>query len=197
MKDGIRTFVALELDRDILDYLDQLIHHWKQQTPSGVRWVKTEHLHLTLKFMGETPIQQIELIRLVLADLCSEYEAFPLALNGIGAFPSWQRVRTIWIGLKPSENLQVYYQDLDTRLASLNIPSDGKKFSPHLTIGRVSDYADPAIIKNVTHEMQSFKVQKCHEWQAQRVVHYKSTLQPGGPIYTPLSKHQLKTAGKV
>jgi 2'-5' RNA ligase len=69
---------------------------------SGVKatWTKLHNIHLTMKFLGDTP-------ETLLPDVCravikgaAKVEPFELRFVGAGAFPTMQRPQTLWIGVK-------------------------------------------------------------------------------------------------
>ena len=59
--DAIRAFIAIELPSAILGEVDKVEARLKPQVPPDtVRWVKADSIHLTLKFLGQVPSDQLE-----------------------------------------------------------------------------------------------------------------------------------------
>jgi len=57
----LRTFIAIVLDEELLDHLVRLQDHLREQVaPRSVRWVRPGGIHLTLKFLGDTPQEQVQ-----------------------------------------------------------------------------------------------------------------------------------------
>jgi 2'-5' RNA ligase len=57
--DRPRLFVAVELDGHVRQALDRLQHDLQRHRLAGLRWVRPEGIHLTLKFLGETPRDRV------------------------------------------------------------------------------------------------------------------------------------------
>jgi 2'-5' RNA ligase len=197
MEEKSRTFIAVEIGEEILRSINDYSVDLQRKNPSGFRWVKADNLHLTLKFIGDTRSDQIVAVKQILNNLCNTREPFQLEINGTGAFPSWSHPRTIWIGLKLSDELKSFYRNLDSALAAIGIPTEGERFSPHLTLCRVTDHAAPQVVQNLCKDIQETPLTFLYSWQVERVVYLKSKLQPGGPIYSLISEHLFKKSEKV
>src|SRR5450759_970790 len=103
--DAIRTFIAIELPQAILDQLSEIQARLKSALPgSAVRWVKPDGVHLTLKFLGQIPDDQIELIASSLKAGVAGHQPFTVEVSGAGCFPTVQRPRVIWIGVHEDQN---------------------------------------------------------------------------------------------
>lgn len=192
MEEKIRAFVAIELDPKLKAIIVSQENGIKPKGPPGLRWVKPDHLHLTLKFLGDiTPAQVIQLSR-VINEVVVEYHPFSLQIDGTGAFPNWRNPRTLWIGIKKCNSLNLLFKQLDAKIANLGFSTEGKPFSPHLTLCRVSDYVDTHKVHDLQKDFETIRVSSMPEWNVDEVVLFKSQLQSGGPIYTPISKHPLK-----
>ena len=68
----MRTFIAIELSKEIKDALGELESQLKS-SGADVKWVKPENIHITLKFLGEIEPGKAEEIKPVLVDICREY----------------------------------------------------------------------------------------------------------------------------
>ena len=67
----IRTFIAIELDDATQDALDELVTQLKRQPGSNaVRWVATDNIHLTLKFLGDVVASTVPDLQRAVADAC-------------------------------------------------------------------------------------------------------------------------------
>ena len=104
--DAIRAFVAIELPPFVLDELAQIEARFRPQVPDGcVRWVKPDSIHLTLKFLGQVPSDQIELITASLRTAVASHHAFTLNIAGAGCFPNLSRPRVVWVGVQEEGDL--------------------------------------------------------------------------------------------
>lgn len=180
MPELLRTFIALEisLPPSLQEILQQL-----REMGSALKVVNSESVHVTLKFLGETPIETLPEIGKVMESVAGGQEAFDLELIGLGAFPHWGRPRVAWAGITPKEPLQHIAKRLETDLEPLGFPREGRAYNPHLTLARIKA-KPPRELKQLaeTHESTSFGKQT-----VDRVILYQSVLEKSGPIYTPLA----------
>lgn len=175
----IRAFIAVELPPPIKQELDRVSKVFAAQLPPrAVRWVQPEKMHLTLRFLGDTAVNQLPDLSRALDQLAAEHPSFPLQLNQPGCFPNPKRPRVIWVGVTGEKAaLLALKQGLDQRLEPLGWAAEGKPFSAHLTIGRVGNGRLPATMSwDVTVSPVSFTVDSIHIIESQ--------LTPKGPIYT-------------
>jgi RNA 2',3'-cyclic 3'-phosphodiesterase len=192
MEDKLRSFIAIELDPVIKTFIHTFESDLKPNSPSGLRWVKTDQLHLTLKFLGDISLSQAQEVSQAISCVADDYPPFALNVGGTGAFPNWRNPRILWIGLNKCDELTNLFQQLDAALLKLGFTPEGKPFSPHLTLCRVSDFVDPRMLQPLQKAFDAFPVSSLSPWQVSEVVLFKSVLQPGGPIYSPISRHTLK-----
>ncbi len=197
METKLRTFIAIEIHPQFRNALKSFIVSLQQRFGRGFKWVRPENLHLTLRFIGDSTPDNIRRIGEVLAEISHAQESFILVNDGTGAFPNWKNARTFWIGFHQSPTLQALYRQMNDRLAVLGLPSERNIFLPHLTICRIADYCDPLASQQLSSELQSKPFAGIYESTISRLVFFKSILQPGGPIYTPLSYHPFFQSSKV
>lgn len=197
MEEKLRTFIAIELGQRQIQSLATYTQTLQAKFPSGFRWVKPGHLHLTLKFFAEVTRKQVEIVSDVLMQVCLNVESFSMRIEGCGAFPNWRNPRTIWAGLTPVQEVLTLHHQVDIALTQAGFQSEGRSFSPHLTLCRVSDFADQQCIRDLEKAMQQSPIPPTGGWEVKEVVFFKSRLQPGGPIYTPLAKFEFNLKSKV
>ena len=130
----MRLFVALDLDEKIRQTIEQFVAEVRSLAP-GVRWVSTESLHITLKFIGEYPDAKVKDIEASL-DSVSVNSAFRISFSGCGFFPTAKSARVFWIGIAAEPNLQPLAASIDKALLPLGVPQEKRAFSPHLTLAR-------------------------------------------------------------
>ena len=140
----IRAFIAVDLPDDARDTLGQVGAALAGRTPRGaVKWVRPELMHLTLRFLGDTPVDRLPAIVAALDATAAAHAPFTLHLTDVGCFPSPRQPRVVWVGLGGDEKaLPALKATLDTALVPLGWPPDDKPFRAHLTLGRVREGAD-------------------------------------------------------
>lgn len=104
----------------------------------GIKWVPEDHLHLTLKFLGEVENVQIPEICDVAADVIENFEPFGLDFTGAGFLPDEARARVLTVKIQdPSGSLTAIARGLEDRFADLGFKREARDYVPHLTLGRV------------------------------------------------------------
>jgi 2'-5' RNA ligase len=189
MNGTIRCFIAIEIPAEIQTALTRTITQAQVNRASGFRPVRTESIHLTLKFLGDVEQEKLTGITAGLHELCTKVEPFSLQVRGLGAFPTWDRPRTIWAGLEYPSVLPGLFQLVDELTTRAGFPGEGRKFSPHLTLARISEQADPLILRQKIQTLRSLSEISFGEVHATHLTFFKSILQPGGSVYQPLSIH--------
>ena len=135
----IRTFIALELPPGLKQVLADLQQDMRSRTDC-VRWVKPEHIHLTLKFLGPTEESLVEPIGTMLSNLAKDAAPFRTNVAGLGAFPNPRNPKVIWVGMPGEQrDLLQFQQQLEDALALVGFAKDKRSFAPHLTLGRVKE----------------------------------------------------------
>jgi len=140
-----RTFIAVQIPASVREVLDELTGLMAPAWPPGaVRWGKTDNLHLTLRFLGDTSEETIPRLVDGLEAIVADEPAFEVMLDTIGTFPGRGRPRVIWVGLADPDGRLTPLQKQVARLArSLGWEREQQQFKPHLTLGRVRPGATP------------------------------------------------------
>lgn len=189
----MRTFIAIELPKDIKDTLARLQEQLKI-SGADVKWVKPDNIHLTLKFLGEIDEQKLNKIMAILDDVTKDRSHFYLSLSSIGAFPKINYPRVIWIRIdKGEEQVKELAKVLEERIEKVGIPREDRPFSSHITVGRVrSNLHREQLVGDLVY-LQNNPAGGDLGFGVARITLFKSTLTPQGPIYEVLKEASLKT----
>ena len=179
MPDTLRLFVALELPAPILAALEDVQRTLRDQMPArAVRWVRGEGIHLTLKFLGETPASQRDGIAAALETACAGQRPLALRAAGLGCFPTTARPRVVWVGLAGDlDRLADLQGAVEAALEPLGFPAEGRPFNPHLTLGRLKD-ASSAEIKAVGGVVEAAPPETIAAWTADAVCLMRASCVP-------------------
>lgn len=188
-----RLFIAVELNMEVRQAIGRVQAELKRQAPpKAVRWTNPDAIHLTLKFLGDTPAQKAPAIVQGLSAAAAGFEPFPMRVAGFGCFPNPHRPRVLWVGVpeipRPLAGVQ---RAVDLHMARLDYARESRAFSPHLTLGRVNDRLAAADIQALSAVLSRTQVGELGIVQVQEVVLFKSDLRPDGAIYTALARAQL------
>jgi 2'-5' RNA ligase len=183
-----RLFIAIELPPAVIAQLTQVQDHLKKHVSSSVvRWVNPNGIHLTLKFLGDAPVEQRQTLEESLAKAVQGHKPFTLAAEGLGCFPNLKQPRVVWIGIHESvEALLALRNAIETRIAPLGYPTEDRAFSPHLTLGRIRREAQRSDAQKFGDLVAHTTPPDPQRWQVQQVSLIRSELKPTGAVYTPL-----------
>ena len=185
----MRVFLAIpiaEPNRQALNVLQE--EAGAGLTGAKVAWVRNEGLHLTLNFFGEIDDGLVDAIHAAVNAVLPGKPPFELQLAGIGAFPNLKNPRVIWCGVLPQKKLIELHRALGDRFRNDDLPWEKRPLSPHITIGRVRFQKFEGAVMGVLepHAAASFG-----GFTADRLVLYRSHLQPGGSVYEELWSERL------
>ena len=130
----MRLFVAIIVPPEISSAIAALIQELRPVAPQA-KWVRTENMHITLKFIGGTDPGNLHRIQSSLASIRSDQPVI-LDFRGVGFFSNEKRPRVLWIGTESSPNLKTLVADIDDTLHRLGFPLENRPFTPHLTLAR-------------------------------------------------------------
>jgi 2'-5' RNA ligase len=184
----IRSFLAVDLPMALRESM--VIATMGIRTPAAdVKWVRPEGIHLTLKFFGNIEEGQVEPIVNAVSGVITGQKPLTLKAEGIGAFPDLRRPQVIWIGMTGDiERLMVIQKNIEQVLSVLGFPAEDRPFIPHLTLGRVRYNKKSS---GLASKIQGLKDINFTPFTVNELILYKSTLRPGGAIYTPLRRLPL------
>lgn len=190
----IRAFVAIELSTEIYARLNEVEDQLQERMDAEViRWVPSQNIHLTLKFLGDVSLANLEVLKKILESEVAKHMPFEISVGELGAFPSIRRPRVIWVGVQAPPDLGLLQHGIETEMAGLGYAPEDREFSPHLTLGRVSRNASSQELKNVGDVLASSKVSYLGATRVTDVNLFRSDLKPGGAVYSKLMVAPLRT----
>ncbi|MBI5814908.1 MAG: RNA 2',3'-cyclic phosphodiesterase [Nitrospinae bacterium] len=187
-----RLFFAVNLPKAVTTRLDNMVASFG--VPSGqVRWVKSENMHITLKFLGDVD-------NAMLPDLCAAakravkgFSPIRLSVEGMGVFPNHERPRVIWFGVGgETAGLKKLEESFSAEISPLGFPPDERSFTAHLTIGRVKNDAARGKLARLVRQYHKFYI---GEALVGDVSLYESRLNPKGSIHTVVETFPLESPG--
>jgi 2'-5' RNA ligase len=178
----MRLFVALDIPEDVRTSLDGFTAKLRSACKEA-RWPRIEGLHVTLKFIGETPAENAAKIRAALASIPPR-PAIKITFRGLGFFPNERSPRVLWAGVEAGPELTALAAAVESALEPLGILREVRTFSPHLTLAR---FNSPRKLDALHAAIESAGLLEFGAVTAQEFHLYQSVLKPGGAEYTRLS----------
>jgi 2'-5' RNA ligase len=183
-----RLFVAIKIEPDerFLQIYNQLNSSLKYES---FRFVEIDKLHLTLRFLGETPEVKIIEIEKVLSEVADKANAFSLNINRIGIFGSSYNPRVLWVGIDKDDTLSLLHKNIEKKLSKIGFYSDRQNFVPHLTLTRIKQLKDLKLFQKIIapYKETEIMIQPVTSFSL-----YESILKPQGPTYIRLNRFLLK-----
>jgi RNA 2',3'-cyclic 3'-phosphodiesterase len=128
-----RLFVSIELPQAVTRFLAGLDPNLR-----GVRWLGPEQMHLTLSFLGNVPGDVEETLKKNLSAI--GWEAFFLAISGLGTFPGKGRPSILWVGVGTGHpHLFQLHKRVQEAAIGAGLEPDLRSFHPHITLARCRD----------------------------------------------------------
>jgi RNA 2',3'-cyclic 3'-phosphodiesterase len=185
----MRLFTGIDLPDDVLANLNRLVDGLRPT--AHVKWTPAYNFHLTTKFIGEWPEDQLNQLIERLRSLENRSFNSMIRVEGIGWFPNRKNPKILWAGIHAGAELSDLAADTDKALGSFGVPSETKAYAPHLTLARIKDAVPltplrEAIDKLESTDFGSFRPDRFHL--------YLSKPGPSGSIYTKLADFPLSNS---
>ncbi len=187
----MRLFLAINLPVPIIAAIDQHVAPLREIAPA-IRWIPPERWHLTVRFIGEQPLERVPEIRCALDAATRRHGAAPLSLGGLGAFPNFRRARIVWLGVAPDPRLEMLHHDVESACVALGMEPEGRPFRPHLTLARVPGGTDEPVLRALSRAARTVRYSAVVD--AGTVDLMASELAPDGPRYRLLHSSPLGAA---
>jgi 2'-5' RNA ligase len=184
-----RVFIAIELPHDVRARLAKHIDNLRSAMPEvRAGWSREQNLHLTLKFLGDIPVTNVEQLSAAASIAASRVEPFEIVVEGCGVFPPKGQPRVLWIGIDdPSEKLTELYHALEEECAKAGFAREPRTFHPHLTIARLRKPQGSRRLAALHEEIGFNRV----AIRGSEVSVIRSELLSEGSKHTVVSRHQL------
>ncbi|OLP56080.1 2'-5' RNA ligase [Rhizobium rhizosphaerae] len=137
-----RLFTALEIPRNAAMSLSLL----RGGLP-GARWIDVENYHITLRFIGDVDGRTADEIVERLDRI--ERPEFQLQLTGTGAFGS-KKPHSVWAGVTTPPELFQLQAEIERICQRIGLPSDPRKFTPHVTLARLRSTPVDEVVRYLT-----------------------------------------------
>ncbi len=198
----MRIFIGIDLETVVRTRIERFIDGVQGFAPDA-RWMPSESLHVTLKFIGEQSPEMVEAITARLQRV--ESNGFEIRFGGCGFFPTAQAPRVFWIGIHGGPQLSELAGNVDAAVGELGIPFEDRPYSPHLTLarggaGRRSGSPKPvkgdgpnAIFAELQKRLNKLAETEFGTMMVREIVLYHSQLSPKGSTYAKLQRFQLRS----
>lgn len=182
--------MPFELKRRLADEIEQLR---RGSVGDLVRWSKPATIHLTLRFLGEIDAAKASAAQSAMEQALVGVGRFTLHVGGqLGCFPKWSRPRVFWIGVSGAvESLTELVEQLEAALADRGFEREGRRYHPHLTLGRVRQGVHRSELGRLAGALRGIEMGALGTIEVGEVVLMSSDLRPEGAVHTPVHAVEL------
>jgi 2'-5' RNA ligase len=194
----MRVFIAVDIDDAIRQRIQRFMEGVSGFAPDA-RWVRPESLHVTLKFIGEKPIETVEEINRALSGIHTG--SIEITFRGYGFFPTAKAARVFWVGIESGPQLPSLAKAVDEATFALGIPKEDHPFAPHLTLARgggrsaaprwSKDDAPNKNFQRLQAKLAALPAPDFGTMAAHEFFLYQSQLSRGGARYTKIARFAL------
>ena len=132
-------FLAISLPEDVVAKLQEIQGSLRKAAGRAqVRWTNREQLHLTMKFLGNVPVEQCPALLSAASQTCASFPLLQLTAGHVGFFPNAQKPRVIWVGVEDSGGLlPKLHAEIEKAVAPYSAEEPENRFQAHVTLARV------------------------------------------------------------
>lgn len=189
---ALRTFIAIDLPEELKEQLANVSAVLKEKANKlPIRWVPIENIHLTIKFLGDVSEANIDMIDATIKSEAGQQEPFEISVGNLGVYPKVNRPRVIWVGVEAPDGLFTIQRRIEIETAHLGYSKDSKKYSPHLTLGRVARKATSLEVREISSWLSAEKVGFLGAVRVDEIHLILSKFHPDGMLYKKISSSPL------
>lgn len=183
--DNMRMFIAIELENTLKEYIFEKQQMIKNNSRKG-NFSRKENFHLTLKFIGEVNIEEIEDIKKAINKTALGYSHFKINLGKLGYF-SRKNKKIIWIGISQgNKRLNQLFNILETNLDRFGFEREIRGLKPHITLAR-----EVVLKKDFNFLSKEIRIED-KEIQVKKISLMESTRIDGLLTYRPIYRKDLQ-----
>ena len=183
----IRTFIAIELPVEVKQVVRQ-IQNQLGDSIEGIKWVKHENIHLTIKFLGNVEENRINDIEAAMNNAVNDSSVMSLKTAQLGIFPNERRPRILWLGIEGDVREFIRMsENCESELAKLGYERNTRENKPHITVGRIRSSKKQEGLVNILKDIPIDSI----EFRAGALQLMRSELNPNGAVYTNLQSVKL------
>lgn len=181
----MRLFTAIPIPEEVKEQIVLETASLRGKYPQ-LKWLGQDAYHITFNFLGEQGPEAVDALRSAFDRVIPDFPSFHITFEGIGTFPPRGAARVVYLAMNEgSKECRALHMQL-SKLLEGTFSLEKRRFTPHLTLARNkkrSPWPDPRT------EGEGIR----SGFAARRMVLFKSTLRPAGPVYEEIYSRELGT----
>lgn len=183
-----RTFIAIPVS--IPQELHYTLKHFQHEfSAERIRWMDPAQMHITLRFIGDIPEEQVNAVKVNFRETYDAFERFELRLCGLGTFNHRSALKVLWAGIEAADMVSALHLATQRMLDEIVSLPDHHTFRPHLTLARIKRLREAGRFQR---EVDRFRNREFGTCSVDEVVFYRSMLRSSGAVYETLDKAELR-----
>ncbi|WP_284641314.1 RNA 2',3'-cyclic phosphodiesterase [Paenibacillus silviterrae] len=185
----LRLFIAVPIPSRVKDSLKGYMLDL-QASLSFQKWVHPDDLHITLKFLGGTPVKMKEKLEEQLASLANGLSTFHLSVGELGAFGKPAAPGVLQAGVHgDTDALKHMHRRVEQLAAAHGFAPEERPYKPHITLARRYVGSEP--FQRLWTQEAVLPASGSWSWEVNEIVLYQSHL-GRRPMYHALHTFPLQ-----
>jgi len=186
-----RIFIAAVFPDPMISELTKTVQCLWSGMNQGIRWIPRHQIHLTIKFIGDYPLDNIPAVQAVCNKLTQDSPRISVKVSGFGVFPNPHAPSVLWVGLQNAQALINLQDKFEKELEPLGIPKEKRAFKPHLTLARIKPYFPVQQLKTLIAPLSAPENGFNQETFIENITLFESQLNREGAIYQNIATFAL------
>lgn len=184
----MRLFVAIEASPSWQREAEAVQRGLPEDLRRASRLVDAANMHVTLCFIGDVHDEAVSRVSAALEEHLPPVEV-DLRLAGVRTFGAAARTSSVWFALDGDlATLRALHERANAAVqAAIGVPSEGRPYTPHLTIARVRNRVAARDRRRLEKHVRALHAVPAAPFTARRAILVRSRLGAGGPHYETLA----------
>ncbi|WP_165842290.1 RNA 2',3'-cyclic phosphodiesterase [Paenibacillus xerothermodurans] len=189
-----RLFLAVAIGREQREQIERNMEIL-QRALTFQKWVQPDDLHVTLKFLGDTPLDTAEQVKAATRKLAAGHTPFSLSLQGLGTFGRSASPSILWLGVSGDLTaLGELQSQVEHSVEPFGFTREDGTYSPHVTLARRFQGASALLPSALRAAEQAIEPLPA-PWTVDRIVLYRSHLHKK-PMYEAIDHFDLGSGNR-
>lgn len=175
----MRLFIGIPASEVLKNQVDRVL----KEKPLKASWVRSENLHITLKFLGEVEEKKAKSIIENFEKIVKPLNHKMLPFEGASSFPNEKKPRVLFLKFFEDPEILNYQRDMETLFEKEGFIKEERDFKVHLTLAR---FKFPPEIEKFKSLLEKLSKENFQPFEVSEIVLFESILKSEGPVYIKL-----------
>ncbi|MTI12807.1 o-succinylbenzoate--CoA ligase [Sansalvadorimonas verongulae] len=135
-----RAFIAFMLPLDLAAAVHKKVRRFGPSSDTRrIRWTPPQNFHLTLRFLGESTPEQLQIVADELRIRLSDFQRFVCMSGGVEYLPNHNHPRVMTLKIHSGRRMEDLHSLCEEVASKAGFGPDNRLFRPHVTLARTQD----------------------------------------------------------